>query len=134
VIGILLMLTAHFAGHVTLSFGECAQLLACNVLGVLPFCALGLFIGSLVSGSAAPAITNFIYLPMAFVGGLWIPIWLLPQVLQTLAPLWPAYHLGQLAEMAVDSRNDGAALTHIAVLAGVTLLFFRLASRRLAKG
>lgn len=134
VIGLQLLLTARFAAHVELGARESMLLLTCNVLGVLPFCAIGLLIGTLVAGSAAPALTNFIYLPMAFLSGLWVPIWLLPQALQTLAPLWPAYHLGQLAEMAVGSRNDGAALMHVGVLAGVTILFFRLASRRLARG
>lgn len=133
-VGILMMLTAHFAGHVALTARQCALLLACDVLGVLPFCAMGLLIGSYVSGSTAPALTNLVYLPMGFLSGLWFPVWMLPQVMQQVAALWPAYHLGQLSLQAVNSRCDGAALMHVAVLFTFTGVAFRLASRRLARG
>ena len=67
------------------------------MFGVLPFCALGLLIGSRVNASAAPAIVNFIYLPMAFLSGLWMPLSMLPEFIRSIAPLWPPYHLAQLA-------------------------------------
>ena len=46
--------------------------------GVLPFCAIGLFVGSLVGAQGAPAVVNMIYLPMAFLAGLWMPLSMLP--------------------------------------------------------
>lgn len=50
--------------------------------GVVPFCALGLAIGAWVRAQAAVAIVNLVYLPMAFLSGLWLPISLFPSVLQ----------------------------------------------------
>ena len=41
------------------------------------------WLGSLVSGRGAPALVNLIYLPMAFLSGLWVPLTMLPPVLQT---------------------------------------------------
>ena len=128
---LMLITTAIFLGHVPISIGQTLHLLFVNVFGVLPFCAIGLFIGALVSGQAAPAIVNLIYLPMAFLSGLWVPMPLLPKVIQQIAPLWPAHHLAQLALGAVGAPTTGSTINHLAALAGVTVLFYILAMRRL---
>ena len=110
-----------------------AMLLVVEVLGVLPFCAIGLFVGTLVNGQGAPAVINLIYLPMSFLAGLWMPISTLPGAVRSIAPLWPAYHLGQLALGAVGQPNDGAPFVHVASLAGVTIAFLFFARRLLAR-
>jgi ABC-2 type transport system permease protein len=123
---------ALFVAHVPLTFVQCVTVFFVNVLGVLPFCAMGLFVGSLVSGQAAPAIVNLIYIPMSFLSGLWVPMQFLPKAVQQLAPLWPAHHLVQLSLTAVDAPSTvGSTANHIGALVGVTVLFFALAVRRL---
>jgi len=104
------------------------------VLGVLPFCALGLLIGSRANASAAPALINFIYLPMAFLSGLWMPLSILPGVISQLAPLWPAYHLAQLALGVIGQVQNGAAANHVLAAAGFTVVCFFIARRWLARG
>ena len=101
---------------------------------VLPFCAIGLYIGSVVSGQGAPAVINLLYLPMAFLAGLWMPLSMLPAFLAKLAPVWPAYHLAQIALAVVGLDNGGSAVVHGLVLAAVSVVFFTLARRRLARG
>lgn len=103
------------------------------LLGVVPFCALGLLIGTLVGGQGAPAVVNLVYLPMAFLSGLWFPLTILPAFVQAVAPLWPAYHLGQLAQAAIGQPWSGSAGTHVAALAAVTAVCFELARRRLLR-
>ena len=103
------------------------------VLGVLPFCALGLLIGSRVNASAAPAVINLIYLPMAFLSGLWMPLAILPPFIAKIAPLWPAYHLGRLALGAVGQAPGESWPPHVIALAAVTIVFVALARRRLAR-
>lgn len=125
---------AVVAGGVRLPASSWAALLCVAVFGVLPFCAIGLFIGSAVNAQAAPAIVNLIYLPLSFLSGLWLPLSMLPAFLQGIAPAWPAYHLGQLAYAAVGQPSTGAVLTHAAVLAAVTVVFLALARRKLARG
>jgi hypothetical protein len=93
-----------------------------------------MFVGALVSGQAAVAVCNVIFLPMSFLSGLWFPIGVLPRFLVDIAPAWPAYHLSQLALHAVDAPNTGTVMTHVLVLAVITLLFFVLAMRRLQSG
>ncbi len=127
---LLLLALAKFVGHVPITASQAGQILLVNVLGVLPFCAMGLFVGSLVSGQAAPAIVNLIYLPMAFLSGLLFPIPV--KFLQQITPIWPSHHLGQLALAAIGAPSVGTFGNHVAALAGVTMLFFMLAMRRLS--
>ena len=107
-------------------------LVATCLLGVLPFSALGLWLGTLVGGRGAPALINLVYLPMAFLSGLWVPLTMLPKLLQTLAPAWPAYHLAQIAQKVVGVDAGRPLLLHVAVLVAITVVFFLLARRRLA--
>jgi ABC-2 type transport system permease protein len=117
-------------GHLPLSAGQCASLTVINILGTLPFCALGLFIGTRTSGKAAPAIANLIYLAMIYLSGIMFP---LPKSMAAMAVIWPAHHLDQLAFRVLGNPSEGAAWVHVAVLAGVTLLFTALSIRRLAR-
>jgi hypothetical protein len=95
IIALMLTSMAVFVGHVPLTFSQGIQLFAIDVLGALPFCAIGMFLGSMVSGAASPAIVNLIFLPMAFLSGL-VPDPVFAEVLVDIAPTWPAYHLSQL--------------------------------------
>jgi ABC-2 type transport system permease protein len=132
-ISIILAALALTFGHVTLSPLQLAELFAVNVLGVLPFCAIGLYIGTVASGQAAPAVINLLYLPMAFLAGLWMPLSMLPALFAKLAPVWPAYHLAQVALAVVGLDDGGSLIAHVVVLAAVSALFFGLARRRLAR-
>ena len=129
---LLAVLAATLAG-VALAPWQWAMLLVVDVAGALPFCALGLYIGSLVSGNGAPAVVNIAFLPMAFLSGLWMPLSVLPPVLAKLAPVWPSYHLAQLALKVVGRDSGASTAMHLAVLVGITVVFFLLARRRLSR-
>ena len=113
---ILLLLAALAAGvaHVRLSAAQWGAWAATCLIGVLPFSALGLWLGTLVGGRGAPALINLVYL-------------------QTLAPAWPAYHLAQVAQQAVGVGAGRPLGLHLAVLAAITAVFFVLARRRLVQ-
>ena len=133
IISLILSALALTLGHVVLSPLQLLALLGIDVFGVLPFCAIGLYIGTTVSGQGAPAVINLLYLPMAFLAGLWMPLSMLPPFFSALAPVWPAWHLSQLA-LSVVGLGGGHVAMHAAVLAGVSVVFFLLARRRLARG
>lgn len=118
---------------VRLSALQWLALVTTCLVGVLPFSALGLWLGTRVSGRGAPALINLVYLPMAFLSGLWVPLAMLPAFLQTMAPLWPAYHLAQIAQGIVGVDIDGPLWVHLAVLLAVTAVCFLLARRRLVQ-
>ncbi|HEX2083099.1 MAG TPA: ABC transporter permease, partial [Xanthomonadaceae bacterium] len=115
-VSILVGLLARFLAGVQLAPSQWGLLLVVDVLGALPFCAIGLYFGTLVSGSAAPALLNLVYLPMAFLSGLWLPLSMLPDVLGRIAPVWPAYHLAQLALKAVGHDQGTPAWQHVLML------------------
>jgi ABC-2 type transport system permease protein len=131
-ISLLLALLGASLGGVSLAPSQWALLFAIDVAGVLPFCAIGLWIGTLVGGQGSPAVLNMLYLPMAFLSGLWLPLSMLPAVFARIAPVWPPYHLAQLALKVVGMDAGGAVAVHLAVPAAVALGFFLLARRRLA--
>ena len=97
------------------------------IAGAIPFCALGLAIGSFAGPSSAPATVNAIYLPMAFCSGLWIPFQFLPKGIQAIAPLLPSFHLSRIALGILGAPGQGAAATHVEALLGFTLLFAGIA-------
>lgn len=128
----LLAVLAGAFGGVSLSIAQWLLLALVCTLGVLPFCAIGLFIGTLVGGQGAPAVVNMLFLPMAFLSGLWLPLKLLPSWIAGMAPVWPAYHHAQIALKVIGLDGGGLLAVHIGVLVGVTALFAALARRRLA--
>jgi ABC-2 type transport system permease protein len=134
IISVLLLVLALTLGKVPLTAGQAVQLFFINVLGALPFCAIGMFVGAMVSGQASPAIVNLIFLPMAFLSGLWLPLQFMGKFLQDLAPVWPAYHLSQMAMATVGAPSKGTFVGHIAVLAAVAVVFFLFALRRMSRG
>ena len=110
------------------------SVLAATVAGVrlAPAQWLGLWLGTLVGGSGAPALINLVYLPMAFLSGLFIPLSMLPDVLRSIAPLWPSYHLARMAHLQVGFAEGVVPWLHASVLLAVAVLFLFLARRRLA--
>ena len=132
VVGVLLLLLAVFLAGVELTAAQGSRLLLVDMLGVLPFCALGLMVGTLLKGQGAPGLLNLVYLPMAFLSGLWFPLKMMPPILGQLAPLWPSYHLNMLALSAVGF-DTGAGWPRVLVLAGFTAVFLLVASRRMQR-
>jgi ABC-2 type transport system permease protein len=126
----LTMLIAAQIGRVPLTIGQMLAISAIDICGAVPFCALGLLIGTLTSAKAAPAVVNLIYLPMIYLSGIVIP---LPKSMQMIALASPAYHLDQLAFAVAWGAQGSEVVTHVAFLLGVTVLFTGLALRRLKR-
>ena len=133
-ITLLLALLAATAGGVRLAPSQWLSLWAVQTLGVLPACALGLYIGTRVGGQGAPAVVNMLFLPMAFLSGLWLPLRLLPSWIAAAAPAWPSYHHAQLALKVIGMDDGGPVWRHLLVLVVVTVACFALARRRLRRG
>lgn len=129
VIVLLLFTLGAIFGGVKLPLGEWIGLGYALVLGALPFCALGLVVGVRVNGQASAAIVNLIYLPMSFLGGLWVPLQLMPHWLQGIAVALPTYHLSQLALGIIHIDTRGSFAVHLSYLAVFTIVCFAFAVR-----
>lgn len=117
---------AVIAGDVRLDAWRWPLLWATLTLGALPFCAMGLLIGSLVPARGAVAVVNLVYLPMSVLSGLWFPITMFPEPLQQFALFLPAFHLGDLALTIVGLREANVPLA-LGMLVGSGLLCLALA-------
>lgn len=128
----LLSLTAVTAGGVSMGFGQFAVITLVLALGAIPFCSIGLLIGTLASARAAPAIVNMVYLLMIYLSRLFIP---LPEAIEKIVFVSPAFYLHQLALNAAGEQSVmiGGAAAHGAVLCLVTVVFAGFAIRRFAR-
>lgn len=71
------------------------NLLASLVFGA-PFCWFGQLIGTLVSSRSAVPISNLVYLPLSFAGGLWLPPEALPHSVAKVSQFLPTRSFGEL--------------------------------------
>ena len=129
VILLLLFSAAVSLGNVVLSGAQWLLLALTMLLGTLPFALLGLLLGLSLSDKAAPGVVNLIYLPMAFLSGLWLPLFLFPSWLQQLAWLWPSFHLSQLGLKVIAQDQGNSVLAHLGVLALFTTVLAALCAR-----
>ncbi|MBE7158428.1 MAG: ABC transporter permease [Rhodospirillales bacterium] len=107
---------------------EYGRLLTTALFGSVPFAAMGLCLAMILPPNNAPGLANMIYLPMSYASGLWIPVSMLPHMVQKIAPWLPTYHLAQLMVHAVGYGAPGDRISsHLSALAGFTLLFLGLA-------
>lgn len=106
---------------VRLSPAQWATLASIHALAVLPFALIGLGFGYRLGQKGAVAIANIAFLGMAVMGGLWMPVAVLPEVIQTVAWALPSYHLGELALMAVGQSDSANLWLHAGPLALITL-------------
>ena len=115
--------------HVPLTLLEYSKMIALTIVGAVPFACMGLVLALLVPANSAPGIANMIYLPMSFLSGLWIPIFLLPKALRSIAPLLPTYHLSQLM-LGIFGYQDTTASTlgHWFGLTAFTVIMLAIAS------
>ena len=117
-------LTLHFSATVNMSLA----LIACSI----PFCAMGLMMGSLVKGAAAPGYANLVYLPGCYLSGMFFP---LPKSMHWQVPIWPQFHVIQLAMHAagVEKFQFEPVLMAAGGVVGFTVLFSAIAIWRLAR-
>lgn len=123
----LLFLLGVTAGNVTMSIATMLQLFAILVLGSITFCAFGLAIGFFAGPNSAAPLVNMIYLPMAFISGLWIPIVFLPKPIQQIAEFLPPYHLSQLALSTIGASRGEPLALHAGAMLLATLIFGTIA-------
>lgn len=124
----LLCLMGAVFGHVRLQASQWGLLMLVLMFGGIPFCAAGIMVAYLVGPNSAPAVVNVVYLPSAFLSGLFIPAEMLPSFLRTFAQFLPPYHLGRLALNVIGIPTGSNVWVHIGALAGFAILLTILAT------
>jgi ABC-2 type transport system permease protein len=127
-----MLAAAVWSGKLTLAAPAIGAMSFALFAGSICFCALGLMVGSLVKGTAAPGYANLIYLPGCYLSGMFFP---LPQSMHWQAPIWPQFHVGQMAMHAagVTKFQFMPLQLSIAACLGFTVLFGAVAFWRLSQ-
>jgi ABC-2 type transport system permease protein len=117
-------------GHTTFDALTMLRVTSVMALGVIPACAVGLFIGAFAPASSAGAFANITYLGMAFLSGLFFP---LSGFLHDIRAMWPTYHLVQIAQAAAGMPSQGSVVSHVAILAAMSAVLTAIAARRISR-
>ncbi|MGH3191442.1 MAG: ATP-binding cassette domain-containing protein [Streptosporangiaceae bacterium] len=93
-------------------------------IGVLPFVALGIAIGSLANSTVAYAVSTGLWFALAALGGLWVPPGVLSPGLRHLAAALPSYNQAALGWHVTSGSAPTATnvLVLVAWTAGLSLL------------
>jgi ABC-2 type transport system permease protein len=95
------------------------RLAAITLLAALPATLMGTALGSVASARAAVPLANLVFLPLAYLGGLWMPPQMLPEAVAAISVWMPTRAMGELAWAALDGRALPGRF--LAVLAAWTL-------------
>lgn len=96
------------------------------LMSVVTATAMGIALGSLCSARAAVPLANLIYLPMAYLGGLWVPPMLMPRLIDALSQWTPTRAMGELSWAALN--GDAWEPWFLLLLLGWTLAAALLAA------
>lgn len=121
----LVILCGIFLGHVAMPIIAWARFAVALVIGGTVFSVMGLAIGYWTSPKSSVPITNLTYLPLAFIGGLWLPPQMLPPMVAAISPYSPTRQYGELVWAAVS--GDAWTSTAFLTLAAYAALFGALA-------
>ena len=91
--------------------------LALMWLALLPMTILGVAIGLWAGADAVPGVTTLVLLMLSALGGLWFPVQIMPDVMQTIAKTLPSYWLAELGRWPF-LPGTGFPWAGIAVLLG----------------
>ncbi|MEU9121422.1 ABC transporter permease [Streptomyces sp. NPDC048506] len=118
---LLVMLVAAVVKGVRLDAWQWVAIGAGTWLGSFVFAALGVAIGYLATGDAVRPIAMLCYFGLAFLGGLWMPLTILPEWVQNIAE-WIPTHAYTALGTAVEA-GQAPHLKDVAILAGYLLVF-----------
>ncbi|MDW8426916.1 MAG: ABC transporter permease, partial [Meiothermus sp.] len=98
---------AYLSTPVRLEWAAWARLVLALLLGAVPLALLGLCVGYWCSPKAAVPVANLLYLPLSFVGGLWVPPQFLPELARQVSPFTPTRQWGELVWASVSGKGWG---------------------------
>jgi len=100
-------------------------LIGAAIIITIPFTLLGIALGYWTNSKSAVAVANLLYLPLAYLGGLWMPPDRLPSAIAEISQFTPTRHAGEIAWAIVGGNSIPE--NSIVWLAGYSLFFAVLA-------
>ncbi len=96
------------------------------LVGSLPFLAIGTLVGTMKRVDTASGVSNAIYLSLAVTGGMWMPMEVLPKLMQNIGKWLPSYNFGNGAWQII--RGQAPTWSNVAILLGYLILFMILST------
>lgn len=102
-------------------------------LAAIPFALIGLLIGQAGTADSTQPITQLVMLPMALLGGIFIPIDAMPHWLLNIAQVLPTYWMGQIGRGALTPELSTGLGKDVLVLGVWTVALSFVVVRRYRK-
>jgi ABC-2 type transport system permease protein len=122
---VLVCLTAALVNGVRLDASEWAAMLAAMWVGTLPLTLLGFAIGYLAGADVAYGVVMVLYFALGALGGLWMPLAMLPETLRDVGQALPTNRLADLGWKLAAGQTP--ATSSVLILAAWTAGFGLLA-------
>ncbi|MEK8210988.1 ABC transporter permease [Paenibacillus sp. FSL L8-0463] len=94
------------------------------VVASLPFLALGTLVGFMKRVDTASGVSNVLYMGLALAGGMWMPLDILPELMQRIGRWLPSYNYGNGAWEIV--RGGHPQWSGVLILLGYLAIFMLL--------
>ncbi|HEX3269673.1 MAG TPA: ABC transporter permease [Ktedonobacterales bacterium] len=124
----LVMLTARISHGVSLDAGQWIALIAVLWVAIIPIAIMGVAIGYATGAEVAFGIVYGLYMVLAALGGLWMPISIMPAGMQAFGKLLPSYRAADLGwHIAFGNAMDYSSVLYLlawAALFSVIALYF----------
>ncbi|MCR8645109.1 ABC transporter permease [Paenibacillus sp. N1-5-1-14] len=96
------------------------------LLASAPFLAIGTLIGMMRKVETASGVSNMIYMALAITGGMWMPMEVLPNLMQQIGHWLPSYNFGSGVWDII--RGQAPTLSSVLILAGYLIVFMLLSN------
>jgi ABC-2 type transport system permease protein len=96
------------------------------IFGSLPFLGLGTLVGTMKRVDTASGVSNVVYMVLAVTGGMWMPIEIMPDLMQKVAKWLPSYNFGNGAWEII--RGHSPQLLNFLIIIGYLILFMILST------
>jgi ABC-2 type transport system permease protein len=127
----LVMLTAVVSHGVHLDAGQWIALVAVLWVGIIPVAIMGVAIGYATGAEVAFGIVYGLYMVLAALGGLWMPISTMPAGMQAFGKLLPSYRAADLGwHIAFGTPLDYSSALYLLAWAAVFTVIALYFSRR----
>ena len=121
----------HFVRGVNVPMVDWLMIALILLIGSLVFIAIGVLISLLPSAQLMSVVGNIVYMALAVLGGLWFPLTMFPDWLQSIGKLTPSYQLIQVVSSYLEHHdwNVSAMLIVLAYTIFFSILVLQLKKR-----
>ncbi len=99
---LLVIVVAILLNGIQLDTRAWMRLIFVCLISVIPTTLMGIALGSVCSARTAVPLATLIYLPLAYLGGLWLPPMVMPPVINAISEWAPTRAMGELSWSAVN--------------------------------